>query len=258
MSVITGPLAALKLAQIVAYDSTLNYAAKRVFILIAGHADQDGCAYPSIKKIAKNLAVSRQAVIKQINILIEHNYLTRTANFDPNTGRRRANIYQLNLLIANQYHRTPEIFCKRNVILVVTYLATLLRYRAMEPPKVTHNVSLLRDTNITNSKKQNEQTKKEYNATISNIIKRKRVYANAWAEEKAREKATGITPKHKKKVSELSETLRNHKNCAQMVEYELKIKKKIKQMQLSPLEQIEFIIKELERDVATLPPASTK
>ncbi len=248
--IITGPLAALKLAQIVAYDSTLNDAAKRVFILIAGYADKEGFAFPSIKKMAKNLGITRQAVIKQVNILIEHSYITRIENFDPNTGRRLTNLYQLNILLANRYRRAPEIFCKHNVTTVVTYFVTLFRYGGMEPLEVTSYVSPFGDTNITNLKKQKKHGEREYNAATSNIVKRKRVHANAWAEEKETEKATGITLEHKKKVAELSGSLRKYKNSAQMVEYDLNMKKKISEMQLSPLEKIEFTIKELERGVA--------
>ena len=247
--VITGPLAALKLAQIAAYDSTLNYAAKRVLVLLAGYANEDGICWPSIKKMAKNIGTSRQALIKQINILIDHGYLTRKERYQ-HGGRRGTNLYQLNYLLANTYKKTPEAFCKHNVTLVVTYLVTLGRYRAMQPSEVTSHVNSSGDTNITPLTKQTEHKKKEYNNAISQILKRNTVRANAWDEQKEREKATGITQEHMKKLAELSDQLRKYKNSNQMVEYDLKLKHIIKKMNLSPLRQVEYAIMQLELDVA--------
>ncbi len=249
MAIITGPLAALKLAQIVAYDSTLNDAAKRTFLILAGYADSEGCCWPSVKKIASRMGVSRQAIIKQINILIEHDYISRTANYNLRTKRRETNIYQLNYALANIYIGSPQIFCKRNVTLMVTYLVTLLRYRDMALKEVTHHVNELGDINITNKTEHIEHNKKEHMTHVSNIARRKKSYANAWQAEKEREHVTGVTSEHKKTIEMLTRQLRQYLTPMQITQHDIEMKRKIKEASMSPLEGVQYIIRNLQETV---------
>ena len=134
---IYGHLAILKLSQIVTYDCTLNNAAKRIFTILAGYAgNEDYSCFPSASKIAKALGISRQAVTKQIDILNEHQYLIKKRRTNEKTKARKSNILIFQVDIAKQYYGHPEIFCQKNVTLVVAYLVTLLRYGVMQPNDV--------------------------------------------------------------------------------------------------------------------------
>ncbi len=246
MKIITGPLAALKLAQIVAYDASLNDAAKRVFSILAGYADAEGCCYPSITKIAACLGLSRQAIINQINILIQHGYVSRYSRYLPETGRRTSNLYQLNFELANMHQKTPEVFCRRNVTLVVTYIVTLLRYGGMSSQEVADHVSQWSDINITAIKYQSEHKKKEHTA---GLINRKKVYANAWQSEKERERVTGVSVEHQKMIENLTSQLRQHLTSMQIAQNDIEMRQKIKELKLSPLKAAEYIIKNLQDTV---------
>lgn len=136
MTYINGPLAALKLGQMIAYDCTISDTALRVYNLIAVHVDKDGECWPSLSKISSKFGVSRQAIAKQIDELALHNYLTKTANFDERSGRRKTNVYRLNLQLANAFQNETDIFSKANIYRLLVYMAMLLKYPP-QPLEVT-------------------------------------------------------------------------------------------------------------------------
>lgn len=105
---IYGYLAALKLGQIAAYDSSLRPAARRILSILMGYANTDGYAYPSQGTIAKDLGVSRQAVVKQIKILVEGKYISYERRYE---GKRCiSNMYRLNFALAEEYRSVPHSY----------------------------------------------------------------------------------------------------------------------------------------------------
>ncbi len=248
MKTITGPLAALKLNQIVAYDATLDDAAKRIFSVLAGYVDKDGFCWPSVSKIANSFGVSRSAVTKQINILIEHDYVSRVSRYTEN-GRRKSNLYQLNYAIAKELYKKPECFCKRDVTLLVASIVTLSSCSGMQLSEVMGIVTGLGDTNITSSKEQLENNKEKPRAMVSPVVERQKIRVTAWESEKARESETGLTPHHKKKIEALMTELRQHWNAFKIVQYDCETRAACKERGLSPLEATEYQIWRLEEAV---------
>lgn len=92
-----GYLAVLKLMQRAGYDPALRPAARRILMILAGYSDTDGGCWPSMAQIAKQLGVSRAAIIQQVKALEARNYLRKTSRFDPETGRQKSNLYVLNI-----------------------------------------------------------------------------------------------------------------------------------------------------------------
>lgn len=68
-------------------DRRLRPAAVMVLAALATYADRDGWAYPSISTISDRLRVTRQAVQRQISILVEAGYLIVAARFRQDGGR---------------------------------------------------------------------------------------------------------------------------------------------------------------------------
>ncbi|MFA7276259.1 MAG: helix-turn-helix domain-containing protein [Pseudobdellovibrionaceae bacterium] len=104
-----GHLATLKLLQIAAYDKDINNAARRIFMIIAGHADIDGRCWPSINKIACSLGIKRSAVNKQTKILKTRGYLEIQPRHDEWTGAQKSNEYILNLSYAAKNYEHPDL-----------------------------------------------------------------------------------------------------------------------------------------------------
>lgn len=125
-----------KLLQIAGYDCNLNPAARRMLNIIAGYSNDKGECFPSVSKIAKALGMSRPAVNKQTKILASHGYLNIKRRYHETSGGYMSNLYKLNFELAYEFQKTPDIFCKGNVPIVVTYLATLLSYMGMKPDEV--------------------------------------------------------------------------------------------------------------------------
>lgn len=173
MTYITGPLAALKLGQIISYDCTLGNAAKKIYMALSGHVDGDGECFPSVTKIAEKLSVSRQAVIKQIKILEEHNYIEKTARFSLNSGGRLTNLYKINQELANVFLNELDIFSKKNVSALLRYLVmhltyspqlmevtgdvTSVSYSGEQPPIITEAVTSKGYINISDKQNNNDK-----------------------------------------------------------------------------------------------------
>ena len=236
---IYGHLAVLKLLQILAYDDTINNAAKRVFGLLSGHANKDGTCFPSIKKMAQSLCFSRTAISKQIKILEEHGYLKREERFDANRSRR-PNIIVFNIDMANEYHETPDIFCRANVTLVVTYLATLLHYSAMQPFPDTWNGT---SESCTKRKFENKNIK-----TVT--VNRTKVSANSWEGRKTWERDMGITLEIKDELSSLQGELKKLLSHDAMVEFGISVGRQTKGME--PKERVEQTLELPKAQLSTL------
>jgi len=75
-------------------DTLLHPAAFKVLVSLGAYADRRGCCYPSQGTLAKRLHVSRQAVNRQIQILIERGYLLKFPRTHP-SGARLSCFYQI-------------------------------------------------------------------------------------------------------------------------------------------------------------------
>lgn len=240
---IYGHLAVLKLGQILGFDCTVNDAAKRVFLMIAGYSGTDGTAFPSINRISKEICMSRTAVTKQVSILEKHGYLTRETRFHP-TGGRTSNIIAFNIDMARKFHDTPTIFCKAHVTAVVTCIATLLHYGGLEPVELMSLETFGGCTKKTVQEIIIEKNKKKKKAEA---IKKANVKACAWEAEKELEAATGVGKEEKKRLSSLSNKLRNTLGGHRLVEFDIKAQQSVKGMK--PLEAINQLIKIYEQEI---------
>lgn len=133
---IYGHLALLKLSQIVAYDCSLNDAAKRVFPILVGYADTKYYCFPSFSKIGKELGLSRQAISKQVKILQESGYLVVIEKFDDNKRQETNDIY-FKVTDFDGFLETPYIFSKRNVEDTLICFVYLYLLRRAQPNKVS-------------------------------------------------------------------------------------------------------------------------
>lgn len=220
-SKIDGHLAVLKLGQILGYDDTIGNAAKRIFNIVAGYASPQGECWPSVKQIAKSLGMSRAGVSKQIDILIEHGYLTKKARYNGDTKGRKTNIYLFNIELAQKYYKTPDIFSKKNVTLIVTYLVTLLSYRGMAPlgfdESVTFESDIKRTKKKTSLKKQNK-----------NLLKKAVVRANGWERDNERREKLGISKDQDKELQNSYEELKKIIGPHKVVSFNIQANKALK------------------------------
>lgn len=220
-----GHLAVLKLSQMVGYDSTLGDAAKRIFMIIAGYASHnDYSCFPSASKIAKSLGMTHPAVTKQINILVEHQYLRKTQRSCKKTKSRQSNILTLNVALVDQYRDEPDIFCKRNEASMVMYLETLLSYGVLQLNEITSP-----ETQKGYKKKtlQKNILKKSQEETTSN---RTKIRAGAWQQEKEHESKTGLTKAHKQRLEALNTELRQHIPNNALVDFSLSVRRQVKEL----------------------------
>ena len=253
---ISGPLAALKLQQIAAYDDDLNLAALRILVIISGYVGSENAAWPSVAKIARRLQLSRAAVTRQITILVEKGYLKKAARYDPDTKARRSNVYEINMELANIYKSQPEIFCKEHVTLIVTSLVTLLRYGVLEPNGVADDETPESCINIkpktNHSYNKNKNNNKNKNKASPLLTKCKAVHANAWEDQVRNDEKEGITPSLRREVERLNDELREKIGSLKMTDFTLKITKEIKEKNMSALEGIEHHIACMKRKLENL------
>lgn len=218
---IYGHLALLKLGQILAFDDTVNNAAKRIFSLLAGYADKNGICFPSVKKIANSLCMSRTSVIKQISILKDHGYLRKEDQFDRNRTRK-ANIYIFNLEMAAEHFTEPDIFSPKNVTLVVTYLATILSYSALYPSEDTGDETLGSYTKRKDEKnRKKEQSEKD-------CLARVKVAAASWESYTSWLLEVGISKEEDKERKRLQSELSTFMKPLEMTEFSIQIQKSTK------------------------------
>ena len=229
---ISGHLAVLRLAQILAYDASIDNAARRVFCILAGYAGPEGECWPSIKQIAQSLGMSRAAVSKQIDILIDHQYLIKRPRYKSNTRARTTNVYIFNIALARDYYKTPDIFSKKNVTLIVSYLVTLLSYRGVTPLEFRGDGTYASDTKITKKKTYlKKQNKNECKAASR---------ADAWERENERREALGISVEQNRKLRDLYEELKGIIGTDQVVSFNIHAQKSLKSS--TPTEQVDELI----------------
>jgi predicted transcriptional regulator len=228
---IYGHTAILKLVQIAAYDDGLGDSAKRVLSILAGYANcKDYTAFPSVSRIAKALGLTRAAVTKQIAILERYGYLIRKPNYK-SSGGRTTNIIKFNMEIVTLYGTEPDIFCKRNVTLIVMYLATVSSYGGIELEGVTGSVNskscIKKPTEKNIIKKQKEDI----------AFKGARVRHSGWEQEKEREIETGITKNQNEEFENLYEDLKQLIGVKESVDFSILVGSKTKDIE-SPLERM--------------------
>ncbi len=101
-SKIHGHTAVLILMRRAGYDGRLNNAARRILMILGGHADINCTSFPSIQSIARQQGVSRQAVRKQIIVLEELGYLEIEQRYT-GKGGQTSNLYILNEQMVRDY-----------------------------------------------------------------------------------------------------------------------------------------------------------
>lgn len=75
-------------------DRRLDNAALRVLGILGCYSNRFGWCFPSLSELAKETGVSRQAISKQVAVLIELGYLKSRVRFRPN-GSQTTNKYQI-------------------------------------------------------------------------------------------------------------------------------------------------------------------
>ena len=222
-----GFLAVLKLGQHLGYDSDVGDAAKRIFLILQGHADKDGIAFPSVKRIADRLGLSRTAVTNQIKNLEEAGYLIRKTHYCSHSGRRMPNVISLNLALINAPKNTDALSA-RDATFIVIYLVTLLRYGRVKPSHVKRYLTLkgcinkpLKQISINKASEQQDFA-----------IKKGRVSEAAWYLEKKREAETGITKEMQNEHEALYRKLQSYLGFGQITQFNTELTKITKEMEL--------------------------
>lgn len=234
---IYGQLAVLKLCQIAAYDARLNPTAVRILNIWAGYADQKGECFPSVKRVAADMGVSRAAITKQIEILERHDYLRREKRFSSDGGRR-SNIIVLNIAVAIQNHDRPNLYSKGCATSEVAGGVTKLGCRGVEHLEVAPQ-----ETSGGCIKK----TRKE------NIIKipfsnRSKAYANSWEDRKREDAVQGWSGEDQKSFEIILQKFYAGKSIQQTLDFEAGLKPRLKG--LSFKERRLAIIKAVEEENA--------
>ena len=75
-------------------DRQLGNAAFRVLAAIASYADQDGRCFPSLRRIGEDLGYSKQAIHRQVKVLIAAGYVTQQRRRSRN-GSESSSHYQI-------------------------------------------------------------------------------------------------------------------------------------------------------------------
>lgn len=239
---IYGHLALAKLSQILCYDCMVGNAAIRIFGILAGHADQEGVCFPSIKKIAYALGISRTAVSKQIDNLILRGYLVKASRFSKKTGGRKTNMYKFNYALAQNNFREPDIFSKRHVTLIVTYYATILHFKGEIQKEVSDHATLEGDIKK-KDKIKNTQNKKEKNT----ITKKSKNRAQAWDIVQERKELFGISKAQELHFKRLNRELKHHKEMHEFSVFTATTERKLKI--IPEKEKFPMLISEYEKEL---------
>lgn len=65
-----------------------------VYCYLCNRADRNGECFPSVRRIAEDLNISKTSVFRAFNELEDHKLLTRTARYHPQGGRR-SSLYKI-------------------------------------------------------------------------------------------------------------------------------------------------------------------
>ena len=75
-------------------DQELSHRAKTVYIYLKDRSNADGTCWPSVRRIAEDLKLSRRTVQRALADLERHGFLERTHRRRPN-GSLTSNFYRL-------------------------------------------------------------------------------------------------------------------------------------------------------------------
>ncbi|MEZ5902617.1 MAG: helix-turn-helix domain-containing protein [Alphaproteobacteria bacterium] len=218
---IYGPIAVQKVVQIASYDATLGDAAKKVLGIIAGYCGNNESCWPSLSRIARATGVSVTAVIKQINILEQHNYIIREQRRNKK-GAKIPSILHFNCALACEYSRCPEIFCKEHLTLVVWYLVTLSRYIGMELDEVSAHLTSEGYINKTVLIKHFKE--KRNNKTL--------LRADSWAKQKEHDREANVSSEDREVMINTEKGLREYLTTDQITNLSLEVMREVKGMSL--------------------------
>ena len=70
------------------YDLGLSHKSVAVYCYLANRADKNGECFPSVRRIAEDLSISKSTVFRAFNELEKHNLLERFPRYHPQGGRR--------------------------------------------------------------------------------------------------------------------------------------------------------------------------
>lgn len=76
------------------YDLELTHKAVSVYCYLCNRADRNGECFPSVRRIAEDLNISKTSVFRAFNELEGHKLLTRTARYHSQSGRR-SSLYKI-------------------------------------------------------------------------------------------------------------------------------------------------------------------
>lgn len=76
------------------YDLGLSHKAVSVYCYLANRADKNGECFPSVRRIAEDLNLSKCTVFRAFNELEKHDLLERFPRYHPQGGRR-SSLYRI-------------------------------------------------------------------------------------------------------------------------------------------------------------------
>lgn len=92
-----------------AYEAGLGVYGLAIYCLLKRYANSNGVCYPSQELLAKKLGISRQTVLKYINVLIRRNILGAVKVERSPGGRWKSNTYRINYPQLWDTHRVQEV-----------------------------------------------------------------------------------------------------------------------------------------------------
>lgn len=76
------------------YDLGLSHKAVSVYCYLANRADKNGECFPSVRRIAEDLSISKSTVFRAFNELEKRDLLERFPRYHPQGGRR-SSLYRI-------------------------------------------------------------------------------------------------------------------------------------------------------------------
>lgn len=76
------------------YDLGLSHKAVSIYCYLANRADKNGECFPSVRRIAEDLSISKSTVYRAFNELEKHNLLERFPRYHAQGGRR-SSLYRI-------------------------------------------------------------------------------------------------------------------------------------------------------------------
>lgn len=76
------------------YDLGLSHKAVSIYCYLANRADKNGECFPSVRRIAEDLSISKSTVFRAFNELEKRDLLERFPRYHPQGGRR-SSLYRI-------------------------------------------------------------------------------------------------------------------------------------------------------------------